>query len=607
MASRVFPRRQVNDLGEIAVRIIGVINGEAQPGEESNLTAEMTDSSTILTRAWGSVFTGTEFGSGVNPDPYVIADGGDLFLTVTTNAGTFHTSAPIRYPAPVLDSQPVGPTYNNNSGVQSFDISVYVTFAGDPEYSIISGPVTINSSGEVLTDTDALNIQADTPVTARVADANDTSRFLDIDFTFSIIAQGTVPVNPTTSDIIFTDNNDGTTPQLQVLGGYTGPDSINGVFQFKQGSTLRATRTALNLTVVNNAFDFTLDIDDTDLIFEAGSSASDIPNIDSIDVTIVENANGGLVGPVNEPVSGLSIEAPIITWATNSLGTQIIGTGNKNLHFTPTPGDIAINNVNAGTPTIDSITGSGSLQMIINISGNLPAAGETDLTIDFTNSVTNLRGPDANEVADFAAVPITNNISAGILDDFNSFADGALITTGPYVTFGNQTNGLLIKKTGGIVEFNTDTTPSEHTVRHTTSTGSSDHEAIIQHIFDNTDLGCRVYIVVGATDDPADGFYLVRFLASGDISIREIIGNTDQGQIGSGNFSHTPGVAQNYAVERDFTSGAIIPKVGGVATNAAINSGETTYSGQYIGFGKRMAGSNVQGDQSILQFSGGAT
>lgn len=88
----------------VTVNMVGLTSGVACPG--TSLSALMSDGSIILSHAWGSSKDANDYGVGEAPSDFSSGDGGELHLTVTTEAGNFRTSAPIRYPPPRFVVQP---------------------------------------------------------------------------------------------------------------------------------------------------------------------------------------------------------------------------------------------------------------------------------------------------------------------------------------------------------------------------------------------------------------------------------------------------------------------------------------------------------------------
>lgn len=83
------------------------------PGDHASITVEMSDASTILSQAWGLSSDDDTFGTGSSPTTFSASDNGDpdspnlLVASVTTAAGTFYVSLPIRGTAsPTFSAQP---------------------------------------------------------------------------------------------------------------------------------------------------------------------------------------------------------------------------------------------------------------------------------------------------------------------------------------------------------------------------------------------------------------------------------------------------------------------------------------------------------------------
>ena len=194
---RGFPREYT---AAASVSMQGLTASEARPGDHASITALMSDASTILTHAWGSTLDGTEYGTGTSPSDYTAGDGGTLYLTVTTAAGTYRTTAPIRYAAPVAAGGLVDQSFPNNSGNQTYDVSGDFTFSGTEQWSFVSAPagVTIDGAGVITFDTNTLSEQAGTSIVVRLEDSNDSSRFADSGFSLDIVGSASITIDSVT-------------------------------------------------------------------------------------------------------------------------------------------------------------------------------------------------------------------------------------------------------------------------------------------------------------------------------------------------------------------------------------------------------------------------
>lgn len=346
-------------------------------------------------------------------DP-MTGDSGTITVTLTDSYGRVYTSTPdwtTSLRAQATGGADLDLAYEEGTPTVNQDLTANWTDNGNTLGSAqVSPAVPTNmavSGAGLLTRTGSLSITADDTYTLTMED--EYGRETSDDFTLEI-TEAVSSINPTISDIIFTDNNDGTPADLQVQGGYTGADTLDATLEFYDGASLVATATVLAVTVTSEAFDFTEDIEEADLTYEAGFDETDLPNVDSIEVTIEERNNGGSVGPTSEAVSGLSGVPPVITWATNAAGTQIIGTADKACYFTEDTADWSADGSTTGTLSISAVAGNGTTTITLTLSGGPLVNGET-VTLDYTNSDTDLRGPDGNEVANFSGTSVTNNVS----------------------------------------------------------------------------------------------------------------------------------------------------------------------------------------------------
>ena len=126
-------------------------------------------------------------------------------------------------------------------------------------------------------------------------------------------------------------------------------------------------------------------------------------------------------------VSGLDFTNPTVSSAaTDVAGDTITLTMSENVQFSQDVADWVLSGVSAGTPTIDSVTGSGTSTITIEISTNLVANGDT-VTLAYTDSDSDVRDPDGNNLQNFSGTAVTNNVPGG-----GNFAGVTYSSTGIY-------------------------------------------------------------------------------------------------------------------------------------------------------------------------------
>lgn len=157
---------------------------------------------TLTANGTGGTFQWTRDGSpigGATSSTYTLvgADDGAAIRVEETQGGDTVASNPVTvyYAAPTAASGLADQSFSNNSGDQTYDVSGDFTFGKAGTYSIQTGPagVTVNSSGVVTFDTDALLEQAGTSIVVRLSDPLDASRFADSAFSLDITAEVATP------------------------------------------------------------------------------------------------------------------------------------------------------------------------------------------------------------------------------------------------------------------------------------------------------------------------------------------------------------------------------------------------------------------------------
>lgn len=104
--------------------INGLLGGVAIPGQE--LSAQMSDESEILSQSWGRAPDDSHYGTAVAPSDFRAGDGDLLYLSVTTDSGTFYANAPIRMAAPSVRQSPPDLTVVQNVAMSPLDLADFL-------------------------------------------------------------------------------------------------------------------------------------------------------------------------------------------------------------------------------------------------------------------------------------------------------------------------------------------------------------------------------------------------------------------------------------------------------------------------------------------------
>lgn len=112
-------------------------------------------------------------------------DGGQLTASVD---GKSTLPVVIRYALPSLQASLANQSFETDNGVQVYDASHAFSFSGTPIYTITAGfpGVSISTEGMVRFDTSLTPTTPATPITLRLSDAGDATRFVEASFTLTV-------------------------------------------------------------------------------------------------------------------------------------------------------------------------------------------------------------------------------------------------------------------------------------------------------------------------------------------------------------------------------------------------------------------------------------
>ncbi len=302
--------------------------------------------------------------------------------------------------------------FAEDSAIASTDLKANWTTNGNTLTYAITGTalptgLSVSSIG-VMTGTPT-TITADATYTLRGTD--EYGRTTDDTFTLEITAASSAP---TIDTLTFTDNNDGTPASLGLT--YTG--DVTGYRIYIATGTASISVSAAQLyagsggTGTSEFADYAVgaDIDITGLTATSESavriSAALITSADGSDPSNVETVT----------VSGLDFTVPAApTAATDVAGDTITLTFAEAIYGSQDTADFVFTGITAGTPTITGITGFGTSTLTIEISTNLVANGDT-VTLAYTNTDSDLRDADGNNLANFASLAVTNNVPSASVE-----------------------------------------------------------------------------------------------------------------------------------------------------------------------------------------------
>jgi heptaprenylglyceryl phosphate synthase len=373
-------RFQGNDYGQIAsfsvtltglstdsIGLYGRVGGHASIGFT---TTPVITPDEVKWSASASTGAAATFGTGANPTDFTAADGFLVYLHVRRNTEWVTRSFTARR-LPATGGADLDLSFPEDIAITSTNLIANWTANGNTlTFFSVSPPLpaglSINSAG-AMTGTPTTPT-ADATYTLTMRDAYLRS----VSDTFTLQITANIAVNPVISSSAFAD--DGNAPDTMTTGGtYAGADIIDGTLQFRQGTTLRATFTQLGLTVTGGNFAFDVLIQNSNLVYEPGSTAADMPNVDNIRVTVFERTNGGTATVDVTGVSGIDMTAPTFNAAGSTPADGATGvalTGNLVAVFTE--------NVFAGTGlfTLRNVTGGADVETF-NVATGLGSAGGT--------------------------------------------------------------------------------------------------------------------------------------------------------------------------------------------------------------------------------------